>query len=179
MSLIKMVPRSDATNVYDLLQDVKQAILEEPRRANMNYFGLEVGNNQSLMWIGPDDTYHKLQAPSCGTIGCFAGWVQMLSGVCADDATRFADFGAESILGRDLVYSFTDERNQTRSFFNWGAGDGLLEIKPQTRAYARAVVKRINRFIEVNGGKAVLKTKALGKPDYRYIGRYVPAPDPA
>jgi hypothetical protein len=36
MALIKAVPKSDATNVFDLLQDVKAAIMEVPARANMN-----------------------------------------------------------------------------------------------------------------------------------------------
>jgi hypothetical protein len=65
--LIKSVPRSNATTALELLEDVKQVILDEPRRANMNYHL----NTKASFYKNP---------PSCGTVGCFVGWVCVLAG---------------------------------------------------------------------------------------------------
>jgi hypothetical protein len=48
----------------------------------------------------------------------------------------------------------------------------IVDIKPGTRAYARAVIGRINRFIQTNGGRTVLSsklTKATGPITWRGV----------
>lgn len=157
--LIKCVPTSDATNVFDLLQDVKQAILEEPRRLNMNHVAVKVESGSRLSATVKGKRV-LLPNPTCGTVGCFAGWTMMLAGLTPMQASMSWIEGAQGLLGH-LNYNFTSVDGKLHSVFNWGAGDGILGMKPGTRAYARAVIKRINRFIETNGGRAVLKARPI------------------
>jgi len=161
--LIKQVPRSDATNVYDLLQDVKQAILEEPRRVDMNFVAYV--DDRTRQWTNPRTGRKEVMpAPSCGTVGCFAGWTMLLAGMTPGQAGSKWTGGAKDILG-PLNYKFTGSDGALCDVFNWGAGDGILSMKPGTRAYARAVCKRIDRFITANGGKAVLKSRPITRQD--------------
>ncbi len=157
MSLMKTVPMSDADNVYDFLRDVMTVILEEPKRVNMHY--VAIGRERSsISWVKPNTTRHvQLPMPSCGTIGCFSGWCQMLAGRTVEQAKNGWTFGAIKILGTNLRYEFLGDDGLYHHFFNWGEGDGIVNMKPGTRAYARKVCQRINKFIEVNGGKAALK----------------------
>jgi len=167
MLIIREIPQSDATNVYDLLQDVKRAILEEPKRLNMGFYA-------SFGRFGPKE-------PACGTVGCFAGWVSILSqaerlGREKTRGSRFpaletrisfdADTLAKRILGKDLYYMLPAALPYVGEVifdvFNQGEGDGIDCLTPGTRAYARAVVRRINRFIAANGGRTVLSKRPLG-----------------
>lgn len=50
-----------------LLQKVKQAILEEPKRLNMSFWGVVINPDNSEM-------IEEYEAPSCNTVGCIAGW---------------------------------------------------------------------------------------------------------
>lgn len=151
--LIKELPKSNATTVRELLNDVKQAILEEPKRANMGCFVYTKDEQTSLA--------QAKEMPSCGTVGCFAGWISLLAGYSPDSrrVQRQADNLAQDILGHDLQYSFfgNDRYGYRQSFdyFNSGEGDGLDRDTPKrgTRAYARLVIKRINRFIRDNADK--------------------------
>lgn len=159
--LIKSIPQSDAQNVYDLLKDVKQAILEEPRRANMNHVATVVGT-QALSWTNPRTRKAlRVPAPSCGTVGCFAGWTMMLAGQTPAQALWNWTEGAQQVLGLGLNYRFEGTDGKSHSVFNWGQGDGILLIKPGTRAYARAIGRRIDRFIAANGGKAALSQRPI------------------
>lgn len=144
--LIKQIPQSDATNVFDLLQDVKATILEEPKRVRMTCYQRTVPPAEN--------------GPSCGTVGCFAGWCLMLSGMMEharrsnDTFSRFT----QKVLGNDLKYVFNGHH-----YFNAGSGDGLMPMHPGTRAYARKVAARINRFIADNGGKKVLSGRSVNR----------------
>jgi len=167
--LIKSLPKSNATTVLELLDDVKRAILEEPRRANMNYLAYKA-HKGIVPWScrlpqangGVKYVHRDLPAPMCGTAGCFAGWVQLLVGKTPEQTTRDWTEGAVQILGSDLDYYFFGPDGSPHHVFNWGEGDGIVDIKPGTRAYARAVVRRINGFIERNGGrKGPLATRPL------------------
>jgi len=60
--------KSQATNVYDLLEDVCATILEEPRRYNQGEWGAVRGSQE---WEYLPETLH----PDCGTVGCRAGWI--------------------------------------------------------------------------------------------------------
>jgi hypothetical protein len=148
MSKLKSLPLSKAKTAYGLLQDVKRAMLAEPKRVTMTCF---VGKQ------APEEN-----GPACGTVGCFAGWVNLLSGnftPCADDDN------AKNVLGYDLNYFLQGdgenlERNETFYVFNGGFGDGITGLQQGTRRYAQAVVRRINRFIKVN--EKALRARKLG-----------------
>lgn len=66
-----LLPRlSQATNAYDLLNDVIAAIEAEPKRMDMS------------TWIskeGEDYTKTKSYGPQCGTVACIAGWGTILT----------------------------------------------------------------------------------------------------
>lgn len=136
---LKAVPRSRAKTAWGLLQDVKRAILAEPKRANMGCY------------IGVHDPSEG--GPACGTVGCFAGWITLLRGT---PSRMNADFVAENILGSDIDY-YTAGGNYY--VFNVGHGDACATTTWGTRAHARAVAARITRFMKVN--ETALKTRKL------------------
>lgn len=59
-----LLPKSDATHMFDLLTDVAQCIRNEPRR-------LDQGD-----WLRKQ---HWDNAPECGVVGCTAGWMVVLT----------------------------------------------------------------------------------------------------
>jgi len=144
-----LIPRSSAKTTLGLLRAVKRAILEEPKRVNMGVYTCK---------LRPETTY-SYQAPACGTVGCFAGWVSILAGqgLVDDDAP------AKALLGEDLDYTFKaysyrhnhfgELVRDTENVFNSGSGDACSDTRPGTRAHAKAVVARIDRFIEKNYDK--------------------------
>lgn len=157
--LIKSIPRSNAQTVYDLLQDVKQAILEEPKRVHMGFFCIFGDHLQSRL---------QQKGPSCGTVGCFAGWVNLLAGRSRTQIDTMSGASqAQQILGTDLNYELPRDAHryayETFNVFDFGFGDGISGIKYGTRAYARAVVRRINRFIAANGGKTALQKRMIAR----------------
>ena len=137
--VLKSLPRSKAKTAWGLLQDVKRAIQEEPKRANM-----QVITQEHLPEEG---------GPSCGTVGCFAGWVSILAGKRNVMSTRTA----EKILGRKLDYYTVG--TLSKYVFNAGSGDECARTKLGTPSHARAVVNRIKRFMRIN--KSALKKKRV------------------
>ena len=147
---LKKIPLSNATTAWDLLKDVKRAITEEPKRASMRVYRQEILPNKG--------------GPACGTVGCFAGWVSLLAGTPDRDPFSVDDHNARSILGQDLDYYTVLRANKwtspnLRYVFNTGGGDACRTTTPRTRAHARAVVQRINRFMAVN--ETALKSQVL------------------
>lgn len=65
---ISKLPRSQATNAYDLLNDVIVAIRAEPLRLDMG------------SWLTPADMAFSSRdrQPACGTVACVAGWTAIL-----------------------------------------------------------------------------------------------------
>ena len=72
----KAVPRSKATNAYDLLNDVARAITEEPRRINMRWWTFFFQGEALNNWA---NQLHQEDLPACGTVGCIAGWCCFLT----------------------------------------------------------------------------------------------------
>jgi hypothetical protein len=144
MALIKTT-RSSARFVLELLDDIKAHILAEPKFANMATFCKLTVNG----------------LPSCQTTGCFAGWAIMLAGLNTKKVNAYSYIGAtaEKLLGSDLNYTFG--RGGSQHFFNSGAGDSILRYRPGTNAYAKAMARRIDRFIRLNGGRKALATRPL------------------
>lgn len=67
------LPTSNADNLYNLMADVCKAIEEEPRRFDMAHY---VTAFQGRVV----DYLSVKELPSCGTVGCYAGWMDILLG---------------------------------------------------------------------------------------------------
>lgn len=68
------LPVSKATDAFELLEEVIEIILAEPRRYNQG------------VWVaGMNELMHRremeLEVPNCGTMGCIAGWIDLIKGV--------------------------------------------------------------------------------------------------
>lgn len=141
------IPTSKAKTAYGLLRDVQRAILNEPKRADMECF---------VMSQDQDEDGTTGDFPACGTVGCFAGWVTLLAGANSYNRSirQNAATVAMNILGSNLEYDFKakDEFGYVGdwNYFNSGGGDQCSRTRVRTRAHARAVVNRINRFIRQN-----------------------------
>lgn len=164
------IPTSTAKTAWGFLRDVQKAILNEPRRANMSCYVRQTSECEGET------------APACGTVGCFAGWISLLAGTNpSNDYVRHnAEIIAENLLGRDLNYelrrrvpseSAISHRNEDRKtfyVFNSGGGDGCQNTSYQTPGHAKAVVRRIERFMRQNEAQLrrrrmdVAKAEALG-----------------
>jgi len=64
--------RSEATNAYDLLKEIRALIQEEPKRYNQQDTLTYLRNYRNTLYRGK---LAQEVAPACGTIGCRAGWV--------------------------------------------------------------------------------------------------------
>lgn len=126
----KLIPLSKAKTAYGLLRDVQKAIASEPKRANMGTF---------TETLSPAEG-----GPACGTVGCFAGWVSLLAG----QGMISNDIGARKLLGYDLNYHFGG--SGSGYVFNSGSGDACVHFQSGTPEHARAVVQRIEGFIQRN-----------------------------
>ena len=121
----KNMPVSKARNAYELLQEIRKLILEEPKRYDQEYT-LTVGD-------GPD-------MPACGTVGCVAGWTVALK--LPDRVAQYSYGGgvcirAATILGLDY--------EQRSLLFDGGA---LGRTRPQTLRHAKRGAEHIKRFME-------------------------------
>lgn len=157
-----VVPRSTATNLYDLLNDVCRVVTDEPKRVympdvvrafrNKKDAQVRIHSDHSLTTVIKD-------GPACGTVGCIAGWMKVL--------TRTDD---KEMSGVSLRQSLT-LINMTRLFgspFGSGLGSAADSLFTQdfpddltygTRAYARHVVRNIRAFQKKH--KAELLTKGV------------------
>lgn len=120
--------RSNATNAYDLMSDVKEYILEEPKRVWMDEWIVE-GAEQIKGLLG-------VTGPECGTVGCIAGNVRVLTGnIDRRCSTLNLALGilsdGKEILVDDLYDLFHDT---------------IVDAKYGTKRYARIVAERINKF---------------------------------
>jgi hypothetical protein len=133
----EIIGLSKAKNGYDLCLDVIDAMLAEPKRVDMGSF---CRLDRSIM--GP--------APMCGTVGCFAGWVNIMA-FGRRVADQYASELTKATLGKGLKYTFRDTKTSlTRDYFNAGNGDGIGDSREGTPEYAIKVVQRIRRFMKVN-----------------------------
>ena len=85
--MMTKIPKSKAKTAYDLLSEVRALILEEPLRYNQSVWLLKQGRDDGI-------TY-----PSCGTIGCVAGWVATLTHPKDAAVNKNIDDLASDVLG--------------------------------------------------------------------------------
>lgn len=69
MASVSRIPKSKAKTAYGLLSEIREVILAEPKR----YDQFDVLN------IGEDAERAYPDVPSCGTVGCVAGWTVALT----------------------------------------------------------------------------------------------------
>lgn len=80
------------------LEQVKQLILDEPKRLDMDVIGV-----RAQVWFND-----KKERPRCGTVGCIAGW------------------GALVALGEGTWQAMTPDERALR--MSWGNGQDALEL---------------------------------------------------
>lgn len=123
--VVSALPKSKAKNAYDLLSEISALIIEEPKRYNQGIYVSRAGKD--------GDPYYAY--PSCGTIGCVAGWVTTLRSEFQLNGRSVGDF-AKHILGLT--------ENQACELFDGSVIDG----RPQTVAYAKRGAAHIADFQE-------------------------------
>ena len=130
--MLTIRPYSTATTAYELLDDVKACVKEEPKRLNMRIVVL-AGDGL----ICNSDRAPK-GVPVCGTVGCVAGWALVLTHKTGDHETNFGITGqAAALLG--LSPEQAEELFVPDDLLNDIRGIG-------TTAYMWRVVKHISAF---------------------------------
>jgi len=156
MSLITQpktqIPHSTATNAYDLISDACQAMLDEPRRLDMDFWIL-----RGLHKVAQHRPVKKTR-PACNTVACAAGWIVTCAGRIPREAmdSRFSidersdtedtEDMALRLLGAHWRATGEDRyemRGQFREFFGDNRSYGG---QPGTKAYAQEVVERLKRL---------------------------------
>jgi len=133
----KAMPVSRATTAYELLAEIRQIILDEPKRYDQRVF--------LMTPFGPSDT--RADWPACGTIGCVAGWVKTLKAQ-PDEYTDAENFAWDRL---GLTWS------QKEELFNSKAAGVRLDRHPA--AHAKRGAAHIARFMKKHA--AQLKAKAV------------------
>lgn len=139
MSKFKTVPLSKAKTAWGLLQDVKKRVLAAPDAIDMRVL------------------LSRSDVTPCGTVGCLAGECCLLTVGRARILSTSPRLGvslisfAARLLGDSLSSSMDAGRDvfgtDVEHLFDAGASDGINDLTPGTKRYARAVVARVNRFM--------------------------------
>lgn len=114
--------RSDAENAYDLMSDIREYVLEEPKRVWMGDWLIKGHDKIKL--------YFDVKGPACGTVGCIAGNASVLAEIPWTNADHVLSGGNEA-LRRALVSMFYDTD---------------VDARYGTKKYAQIVAKRIREF---------------------------------
>jgi len=130
------MPVSHAKTAYGLLGEIARLIVEEPKRYNQHGW-LQREQDRSQM--------QPVEYPSCGTVGCVAGWVVALKAKRRPNYFRTGDKAAD-ILGLDV-----DQHDEL--FGSSAAG----ETDRQTPEHAEAGASHIRRFMQANRAQLLAK----------------------
>lgn len=146
-----MVPHSKATNSWDLLEDVKKDILEEPRRVYMGAFNIADDTDGEVIPSGFNPLRYSPMAerlPSCGMMGCISGWMNVEVARSLDDV-KAGDAGEKYSLC--VLLPAAVERDAKDLFWGYDRYTWPEKMTPPrkqgTLAYAEAVVNHINIFM--------------------------------
>lgn len=138
---MKPIRRSTAKTALGLLGDVKRQVLAEPTSVDML-----------------DIAYHVGNGTPCGTAGCIAGWCCLLT--LPRERVLYSGrvpFGSRMLLASRLLgqpdtshgwEAATPYESDVDNFFDAGTSDGISKLTPGTKQYARAVARRIDRFVK-------------------------------
>lgn len=158
-----MVPHSNATNSWDLLEDVKKDILAEPRRVYMGAFNVASDEGDTAIPKGFNPHKHSPMAgrlPGCGMMGCISGWMNVEVATSLEDVKAGDDGERYSLT---VLLPYITKRDAGDLF--WGRGrymwpEKMVPARKQgTPAYAQAVVNQINIFM--NTWERALKNHQL------------------
>lgn len=123
----------------ELLEKVKQHILEEPKRLWMGDWAFKVS---------PTDE----NAPACGTVGCIAGWASLLS----NPTQPFSDV-ANSADDPNVNNLDLDEDTAWRLFYvdSWPVQfvDAYDKARGDLTKRAEITAARIEHFIKTKGAE--------------------------
>lgn len=158
----ELIPRSQAHNSYELLQEVKAAVLAEPRRVIMEEWLCKTPVMIHNTETGKDE---ETRLPACGTVGCIAGWMTLLK------ASRFErtdeNYNDLRIHASDRALDFLPSSVylQARRLF-WGTIEDPSSLYPfppkelyGTDEYVTHVAANIDRFCRAH--EAELRAHAL------------------
>lgn len=140
------LPVSKATNAYELLDEVKALILEEPKRYDQGVW---------LVESEEEAAGHGLLLPACGTVACVAGWVVLLK-ASGTDYDSIQD-RARDILGLGWVDSV--DLFDGSAIENACDEEDLLGVVEQSPKYAALGARHISSFQAAH--EAQLKAKAV------------------
>lgn len=124
-----------------LLRKVQKHILEEPRRINMNTV---------ISYVDPSDK----ESPPCGTVGCIAGWTNILSrnpdGYMYDAAAALDLNPAQK--RRLFTEPFYTGKKKFPADTTWPAKFAARYEKAKTaKTRAKVTSERIDHFIKTKG----------------------------
>jgi hypothetical protein len=143
------IPKSTATNAYDLLGDIRRIILEEPRRYDQTWWRYIEGVPNSS-GKAPSDY------PACGTVCCVAGWVTALTSRRRVGEDQISP-RAQSTLG--LSEGQALDLFSSEATCSLAIQRGIAPPPPQTPEHAQLGALHIANFMAKY--KAQLKAKAL------------------
>lgn len=146
---LNKIPQSVAKDAYELLGEVKKVIVDEPKRYCQDFYLRTLSHD--LKFVDNLGRKKQLRAefPSCGTIGCVAGWVVTLKQA---DLSGGISEAAASLLGIGI--------SQRSELFHGSAIYKLdKKANPGTVKYARLGARHIERFRQKY--KAQLKAKSV------------------
>ena len=132
------IPTTRATTAYGYLTAIAKLVLEEPKRLDMSLVVMRGAGIERYIterfWANPAQ---KVKTPSCGTVGCIAGWALTLAGQTSENEYNMGMMDeARELLGLDFV--------QEAELFMPKHLTGARHT--QGKAHAKATVKHIKAF---------------------------------
>lgn len=142
----KLIPVSKAKTAYALLSEIAALALEEPERIAMR---IVHSSGDSLERLIQESARIK-KIPSCGTVGCIAGWALVQRGELRAEGPWSQLDRAADMLGLSS--------HQREDFF---CDDTLMDAcNQQTLTHAKNVVKHIRAFQRKHAKQLKAKTLA-------------------
>lgn len=148
--------RCGTYTAYDILTHVAKLMQEEPRRLDMSWFVLK--------YKGKNSGYeHTTMAPACGTVGCVSGWITMNARIA--NPLRHAAGDSYQLLG-----TFNSPSLET-DFHSLFFHTHPLDVgNPGSRAYARAVAKRVREVRDKHRTYLKARKIRIRSTGYEVIG---------
>lgn len=139
------LPKSDATNAFDLCMDAARAIREEPLRYNQEVWLEQEANFIAYVLDGVSD-----RLPACGTMACRAGWLTVLTRRMGADVRGAARELLGDVWNTDRPYQFTTDvlgLFSGEALERWNEeGDKLLRPAIGTPEYAELGAAGLEEF---------------------------------
>jgi hypothetical protein len=138
--------RTKTITAANLLRKISALVLEEPRRVNMRrWISSFAGRKLADALHGKYDG----DLPACGTVGCIAGWGAIL--LRQPHQTPLADTAANRMSDL-LAYTNAGDWGSYETVGALFDGDGadIGRTRPGTLCHAKAVARRIDKYIKAH-----------------------------